>query len=566
MNRMVKSRDYLRKCLGFVLLFGFISLGTIAGCDNDNNGSGKNLAILLGEHRQDASDHIHAAFNVSDTFEGKLNNIILDGTNLDNLTQDDIDIIRDAYLQGFMIIVYDITEAQIAELHNIIDHPTKYDSNEVLSLLDQGDEGDHHEVFIIERFGRVNSSSTLQLGNLKAAELPDGSIDPATGLADEDIRFRFHALHIKELIEEQEERLAQLVEDGLVDTSAEEILRRYGLMDEFKAQLASVATQQSTQTGDLINIASADIHTGYVRTGFLNNGTIGVGVSSADEVNTYQFTNKVWTLTADTPNGIFSFIFVDQSMNLASSNGFLKNDEGSTAFSNAQQYWYLSDLIVVNTLQAGSTTLGLSDLTLLDDQPSTNQATTVSVTTSVEANVSGTVGVDQDGANASVSGGVSWGSSETYDKANVSINNKSLSETTEGSDASWQYVPNAASPGGSKGTCNNLGLRGLADLAHETFTPDQAFIYRIDPSFRGETLKIKTVVTIQMRNTYSSGCNIFGCSCGKTDQNSAANGPFTFTHSITIPEAPEGPAGDPTCTDGVDNDRDGGADSSDDQC
>ena len=36
MDRLLKSRNYLMKCLGFVLLLGFISLGAIGGCNNDN--------------------------------------------------------------------------------------------------------------------------------------------------------------------------------------------------------------------------------------------------------------------------------------------------------------------------------------------------------------------------------------------------------------------------------------------------------------------------------------------------------------------------------------------------
>jgi len=36
---MRKSQDYLMKCLGFVLLLGFISLGAIGGCNNDGASS-----------------------------------------------------------------------------------------------------------------------------------------------------------------------------------------------------------------------------------------------------------------------------------------------------------------------------------------------------------------------------------------------------------------------------------------------------------------------------------------------------------------------------------------------
>jgi len=37
MSRLIKSRDYWMKCLLFVSLFGFISLGAIVGCDNEGS-------------------------------------------------------------------------------------------------------------------------------------------------------------------------------------------------------------------------------------------------------------------------------------------------------------------------------------------------------------------------------------------------------------------------------------------------------------------------------------------------------------------------------------------------
>ena len=38
MRRLIKSRDYLKRCLGFLLIFGFISLGAIGGCGNTGDG------------------------------------------------------------------------------------------------------------------------------------------------------------------------------------------------------------------------------------------------------------------------------------------------------------------------------------------------------------------------------------------------------------------------------------------------------------------------------------------------------------------------------------------------
>jgi len=536
----------------------------VGGCNN-GNGGGDDQAVLLGEHRQDPSDHIHAAFNVSEDIEGGLNNVIIDGQNLSGLTAGEIQFAKDAYLAGYIVIIYDVTEAQIEELLQLIDHPSKFDEGAVMSSLDDADSGEFYEVLTLERIGGVNWSSIAHIGNLEEAESVTGGFEPGTGLPDEEIRYQFHALHMKQWINQQKSRAQELVDDGLVlGADATAVINRFGLTE--RPDETSQTVTRSDQSGSVLDITTADIQTNYVYTGFTSNGTIGVSTSSADEVNTYQFTSKAWIVTADTPNGIFSFLFINEDYTLASSNGFLKNKEGSAAFSNAQQYWYLSNLTSVNTLAVGSTTLDNSEVTLLDNKPDTNQASTVSVTTSIDTSVSGTVGVDQDGANASVSGGVSWGTSETYEKANVSINNKSLSETTTGTDASWEYEPAAAEPGGQKAACNNLGLRGLADLSHETFTPSQAFVYRISPDYVGETIKLKTKISFQMRNTYSSGCNIFGCSCGKTDQNSSANGPWTFTHAIAVPEPPEGPSGDATCSDGIDNDNDGNTDSADNQC
>jgi len=39
MSRLLKSRNYLMKCLGLALLLGFISLGAIGGCNNDGSSS-----------------------------------------------------------------------------------------------------------------------------------------------------------------------------------------------------------------------------------------------------------------------------------------------------------------------------------------------------------------------------------------------------------------------------------------------------------------------------------------------------------------------------------------------
>jgi len=222
---------------------------------------------------------------------------------------------------------------------------------------------------------------------------------------------------------------------------------------------------------------------------------------------------------------------MNQDLTLASANGFTTN-------SSTQKAWYLSDFTNVNTLRIGSTDLDFSDAALIEESPETNQSTTSTETTSVSESISGTVGADQDGASASVSGGVSWSTSNTFSKANVSINNLSLSETTLGNDASWQFEPRKAEI--LNDGCAN-SIHNLADLAHNTFTPTQAFVYQINGSGNADkTLKIRTKVTMQLTNTYIDDCNVFACGCKAKNQNaSPGEGQTTFTQSVHIPAVPQ---------------------------
>jgi len=53
MRRLIKSRNYLKKYLGFLLILGFISLGAIGGCNNnggdsDSIGSGPGFVTPFG--------------------------------------------------------------------------------------------------------------------------------------------------------------------------------------------------------------------------------------------------------------------------------------------------------------------------------------------------------------------------------------------------------------------------------------------------------------------------------------------------------------------------------------
>jgi len=55
MSRLLKPRDYLKKFLLFILLFGFISLGAIGGCSNNGEGQDNTRALTENDFAADAS-------------------------------------------------------------------------------------------------------------------------------------------------------------------------------------------------------------------------------------------------------------------------------------------------------------------------------------------------------------------------------------------------------------------------------------------------------------------------------------------------------------------------------
>jgi hypothetical protein len=104
-------------------------------------------------------------------------------------------------------------------------------------------------------------------------------------------------------------------------------------------------------------------------------------------------------------------------------------------------------------------------------------------------------------------------------------------------DASWEYLPRKAEI--LDDSCNN-SIHNLADLAHNTFTPTQAYIYKIDGSHADSTVKLKTQVITQLTNTYINNCNLFGCACDASNQTASPGaGQVTYTQSIHIPAAPD---------------------------
>jgi len=524
--------------LGIILIMVLISLGSIGGCHDDDGGDQPLDAVLLGIHRGPLLDGLDAGL-----FEGKLNNIILDGNHLDDLTQEEKDIVREAYEFGFVIFVYDMHEARIAQLYvDILRHNLIFSEIDELDLPDLPI-GQKYSLFAIEQHDGIDWTLNGVYGADISEIIQSGEFD-----------FDFVVSNIREWIEAYESRrreleLTSLVEEGvetLITTSQEEVP---DVRDITKKRIGTLQIQVGIIDGDFEDTA-------VVPPG------LDPPLDTTSPYNNYQMTTGVWTITVrfDNPRDISSFVFVEQGMNLESSSGYIKHTSG-------RQFWYLSSVFNENTLQLGGRDLDFPDVTLLPlESPDTNQATTVTTTTSVSQTVTGTVGVGSVGPMASVNGGASWGSSSTFQKASVSINNISLSSST-GNDASWEYLPLKAQITGTSGTCEDFKLREPACLAVTTFKPQQGFVYQIDGKFANRTLALQTLFEVHLTKTKVGNCNKFGCSCkAKNTDGSGFQFDELFKLQIFIPPPPEGPIGDLTCSDGIDNDLNGCIDGADPNC
>ena len=524
--------------LFLIAALGMISFGAVGGCSNGNGSDDSEPElIILGDHRDPVLDDISKELRTGPN-DGIPNNILIDGTSIDTLDQEEIQLIRDSYNAGFVIVAYEVTKREIAQLYrDILAHKLVYDE---LEDLDSLADGRLFPVFTIEKhFGRDWSG----IADFETSGLRDALEGEVVEPGDPESPYAPHAQHIKKWLDAYLEREVMVMEDVMDTASADELIDELGVRAEFDKELSGVTRDTG---GTLLDLASASIHT----------STWTVTFQETTNKDTFEITNEAWIVTAYTPDGLYTFLLVQQGFNLQSANGFVKDAEDD-------KYWALQEFAVKNTYSVGGQSLGQSEAFLIEESPATNASSTSSETTSISTSISGTVGADSDGGSASVTGGVSWSTSITVSKADVSINNVSISDGTLLNDASWQWFPRQAE--GKDDGCVN-SLYNLADLAHNTFTPATAFIVRIDPDYRGQTLSLDSLFTIQTEQTYLGTCNIFGCNCDVKHHNGLDPWMPSTSQSLAIPEAPEGPAGDDTCSDGIDNDNDGNTDSADSNC
>lgn len=535
--RTLKKLTVLRSLL-LVFTLGLISFGIAGGCSNGGgSGDSEPEIIILGDHRQPVLDDISKELKTGPN-DGIPNNILIDGTSIDTLDQEEIQLIRDSYDAGFVIVAYEVTKREIAQLYrDVLAHKLVYSK---LEDLDSLSDGRLYPVFTIEKhLGR----DWTGIADFETAALRDPLEGEVVIPLEPENPYTPHAKHIKQWLDSYLDRELSVMDDVMDSASAEDLIDELGVRAQFDKELSGVTRDTS---GTLLDLASASIHT----------STWTVTFQETTDNDTFEITNEVWIVTAYTPDGLYTFLLVQQGFNLQSANGFTKDASDN-------KYWALSEFAIKNTYSVNGTSLDQSDAFLIEESPETNESTTTSETTSISTSISGTVGADSDGGNASVSGGVSWSTSITVDKADVSINNISISDDSLLNDASWQWFPRQAE--GKDDGCVN-SLYNLADLAHNTFTPATAFIVRIDSDYVGETLSLDSEFTIQTEQTYLGSCNIFGCDCDVKHKSGLDPWMPSTSQSLSIPEAPEGPAGDDTCSDGEDNDKDGDTDSADSNC
>ena len=551
-----------RKTLVSLFSIFLIAIFTVGGCNNNSGNDNPDL-VVIGAHRDIALSGISQVIDVMPHF-GQPTNILLDGVMISDLSDDEIALVKEAYEAEYTIVFYEVSEKDIIEIYSqIIDHPITHQEIENLENII---EGNMSPIFTIEKHGDVDWTSTGDFrrgdNTIVLIRKEDETIDDQPfEFPEPDDEFVAHGKLIRNWLKDHPNRRQQVINQNLESTNAQRLIDDLGLRDELNEQ---IGIDTRTESGTLLDLANANINTSVHHVSF----------HETTAVNTYAMTSKVWIVTADTPTGIFTFLLVRQDFNLASSNGFVYDDEGEAALKGKNfpaQYWYLKEYKVKNVYRVGSTVLGINKAQLLEESPATNQATTQTSTTSLMANISGRVAADTGTsgatANVAIQGGVSWGTSTTVSKEDVSINNLSLSDNAIVNDATWQFLPRQPEAGGQKGSCKNFGLRNLADLAHTTFTPATAFIVRIDDDYVGQTLTIATEHGIQLEGSNIEKCGLFLCNC-KVARFTLYNSPWTpgSTHSVRIPYPPEGPAGDATCSDGVDNDSDGAIDLNDPSC
>lgn len=545
----------VKKYLIFPVLAVVIILGTIGGCSDSNNGSttvspADADALLVGAHADDIRSDLGFALDLADYDGMTINHMIVDCLDIDTLTQDEKDALREAFESGLIVFAYESNEACVAKLFaDIFDHPLIFDELQSLDLPN----GSSHDIFAAELHGIHIWTHELVFGDTNEPMTDEGDVNPDQNgdgtdedpLADLEFpfdpdfplhdTFEVHSEAILEWIRAYPDRRDVLEAQGdVILTTAAEL----NLAESTSDSDPAISTRTSNPTGTLADIAASYIHTHT----FHPRPPGGTDDHNNDAyTGTYQMTTYVWSITADGPAGIFSYAFIAQDFNLQSASLYRRTGSRDKG-------WYLRQFTNTNRLKSGSSYLTGNQATILDNDPQSVSAEQSSETQSTSFGVTGDISSDGPSLGASAS----WDNSVTIEKAEIAIDNLSLSSST-GNDASWRYTAKQPETRDNSAVCTWDHLSDPPALAKSNFQPTQSFIFRISPQFADTTMKLESRWAVSVeRMTLNKCTKWFSCySCGEqnwtyTDnqnkspnQLASGNGlSATFNISFHIPALP----------------------------
>jgi hypothetical protein len=271
------------KCLGFVLLFGFISLGAIGGCNNNGGGDSAFVdpadadAVLVGAHADQIVRELGFFLDLA-LYDGEtLNNFIVDCLDIDFLTDEEKDGLKQAFDNGLIVFAYQSDEACVAKLFaDIFQHPLIFEELDSLDIPP----GESHDVFAAELHGIHIWTHQIVFGTLEEPggtgsednpdHNPDGALDedPLADLQfpiDTDLplagTFQEHSLEILKWILTYDNRRDILEDQGDVIFSAKSA--DLNMLDERTSVFLdpTMSSRVSDPTGTLGAIAASYIHT-----------------------------------------------------------------------------------------------------------------------------------------------------------------------------------------------------------------------------------------------------------------------------------------------------------------
>jgi len=441
-----------------------------------------------------------------------LNNFIIDCLDIENLTDDEKDALKEAFENRFIVFAYQSNEACVAKIFaDIFQHPLIFEEVESSDVP----EGESHDVFAAELHGIHIWTHHIVFADLDDPQASGSESNPdhnTDGPFDDPLLgFEFPIDNTLPLAGTFEEHSLEILKWILTYNDRRDILEAQGdvIFSQNNADLnmvskrtsafidPTIASRVSDPTGTLGDIAASYIHTSTYT-------AKPPGGEDPTYSGNYQMTTYVWSITANGPAGVFSYVFIAQDFNLQSSGLYRRTGDRDNG-------WYLRQFTNTNRLKNGSNYLTSNEAIILDNDPQSVSASVSTETQSTGFSVGGDISTD----GPSVGGSASWENSVTIQKAEVAIDNLSISSSTA-NDASWRYSSNQPNHQDASIFCTWDHLSSPPALATSNFQPTQSFIFRIDPKFADNTLTLESRWQVSLERTTLNSCSkIISCySCG----------------------------------------------------